>query len=257
MKREAPGMSELAAEKIQRHTVLQSLILHLLPGLVMTLSFLVTVPLVRSAGLPTNIAFALITDLFIMIPMELGLLFYLARKRGNKGWSLRGIVVYDKYLPLLKILTWAFAILIPTAIIFAVFQPLTDWQRGAFDWLPESLLVSENGYGGEFSQGVLIFTLVTNFIFTVIVAPIVEELYFRGYLLPRMPERFGKGAPIIHSLMFSVYHLWTPWMYLVRTFGLLPLIYVTKWTKSILPGSIAHMLANSVDVITIAVDRLR
>ena len=243
--------------EIKRHTVLQSLLLHLLPGVAMTLSFFVSVPLVQYLGWPTNLAFSLLTDLFILIPFELGLLLYLARKQGTRGWSLEGIVIYRQKLPIWKVAGWVLVILIPTGLIFGLMQPLTDWQRTGFDWLPEALLVSESGYEGTFSRQVLIVTLIINFAFTAVIVPIVEEVYFRGYLLPRMPKRFGKAGPFIHSLLFSVYHTWTPWMFLVRTFGLLPLIYVTRWTKSIVPGSIAHMMANSVDIIETAIDRLR
>lgn len=37
------------------------------------------------------------------------------------------------------------------------------------------------------------------------VAPIVEELYFRGFLLPRM-EHWGWAAPVVNSFLFAVYH---------------------------------------------------
>jgi len=44
----------------------------------------------------------------------------------------------------------------------------------------------------------------------VILGPLVEELYFRGYLLPRL-HRFGIWAPLINISLFAAYHLWKPW----------------------------------------------
>ena len=79
---------------------------------------------------------------------------------------------------------------------------------------------------------------------TGILVPITEELYFRGYLLPRMPSQFGCLKPAAHSLLFSIYHFDTPWMIPVRTLGILPLIYTTIHTHSVRPGTIAHYLVN-------------
>jgi uncharacterized protein len=49
-----------------------------------------------------------------------------------------------------------------------------------------------------------------------------EELYFRGYLLPRL-YRFGIWAPLINISLFSLYHYWTPWGVLSRIVMLLPM----------------------------------
>ena len=37
--------------------------------------------------------------------------------------------------------------------------------------------------------------------------PWVEELYFRGYLLPRI-SRYGAWAPLLGGLFFALYHGW-------------------------------------------------
>ena len=84
------------------------------------------------------------------------------------------------------------------------------------------------------------------FIFVAVLAPLVEELYFRGYLLPRMK---GQLAPLLHSLLFATIHVFTPWMIITRTLGLLPLIFGVK-KKNIYIGMIVHILSNSVGFIT-------
>jgi membrane protease YdiL (CAAX protease family) len=40
---------------------------------------------------------------------------------------------------------------------------------------------------------------------------VVEEMYFRGYLLPRI-SRLGAWAPLVNTVLFSLYHLFTPWL---------------------------------------------
>lgn len=83
-------------------------------------------------------------------------------------------------------------------------------------------------------------------IFSVFLAPLVEELYFRGYLLPRMKGRF---APLLHSFLFAAVHVFTPWMIITRTLGLLPLVFGVK-KKNIYVGIIVHILGNSLDLVT-------
>ena len=89
-------------------------------------------------------------------------------------------------------------------------------------------------------------TYTMSLIFNVFLAPMVEELYFRGYLLPRMTGRF---AILFHSFLFAAIHVFTPWMIVTRTLGLLPLIFGVK-KKNIYVGMLAHMLSNSVGFIT-------
>jgi membrane protease YdiL (CAAX protease family) len=58
----------------------------------------------------------------------------------------------------------------------------------------------------------------------VFVGPFVEELYFRGYLLPPMSQ-MGKRAPFVNSVLFSLYHFWSLWSLLTRVVGVTPLAY--------------------------------
>ena len=75
--------------------------------------------------------------------------------------------------------------------------------------------------------------------------PVVEELYFRGHLLPRI-DRFGRGAPVLNAVLFSVYHLWTPWQNIGRILGLVPWIY-TVWRKRSVALSMAvHISVNCI-----------
>ncbi|MFN2272167.1 MAG: lysostaphin resistance A-like protein, partial [Anaerolineae bacterium] len=76
----------------------------------------------------------------------------------------------------------------------------------------------------------------------------VEEMYFRGYLLPRL-SRFGAWAPLINTLLFSLYHFFTPWQNVTRIIALIPMVYVGWWKKNIYLGMIVHCLANTFSAI--------
>ena len=44
-----------------------------------------------------------------------------------------------------------------------------------------------------------------------LLAPIVEELVFRGLLLPRMRAAFGRGDVVASGVLHTLYHLHQPW----------------------------------------------
>ena len=110
-------------------------------------------------------------------------------------------------------------------------------------------MLLDMGLREEFSKQKLIITYGGLFLFIVLILPTIEELYFRGYLLPRMPSKLKRWTLIIHSGLFAFYHTWTPWMFVVRTFGIYPLVYIVKRKENILLGIISHCLLNSIDFI--------
>lgn len=77
----------------------------------------------------------------------------------------------------------------------------------------------------------------------VIAGPIVEELYFRGYLLPRIA--YLKGfAPLINALLFALYHFWQPYALFTVTLFALPLAYAVWWKRNVYLPIIVHCLTN-------------
>jgi CAAX protease family protein len=58
-----------------------------------------------------------------------------------------------------------------------------------------------NGAWGMFALTVLVAFL----------SPVVEELFFRGLLLPRMCTAFGRGDWLANGAAFALYHLHQPW----------------------------------------------
>ena len=84
-----------------------------------------------------------------------------------------------------------------------------------------------------------------------LIVPTLEELYFRGMLLPRM-ERYGRLAPVLSALLFSLYHFWSPWMLPVRVVAILPYVWFTYRYRSVWIGIVVHVSLNLIgDVILV------
>ncbi|MFP4698574.1 MAG: CPBP family intramembrane glutamic endopeptidase, partial [Eubacteriales bacterium] len=76
----------------------------------------------------------------------------------------------------------------------------------------------------QYSRPHIIISILVSFFFFTLVAPIVEELYFRGYLLDRM-RWMGNYGVILNVFLFAVYHFCSPWLIIARTVALMPLFY--------------------------------
>ena len=103
------------------------------------------------------------------------------------------------------------------------------------------------GLGGSYSRGVLVVTFALAALFVLLLESTVEEIYFRGFLLPRMGYA-GRWAVPLHSLLFALYHVWMPWRIVSLTVGILPLVFAVRRTRNIYVGIIPHMLFNSWEV---------
>jgi hypothetical protein len=89
---------------------------------------------------------------------------------------------------------------------------------------------------------VVIFTLAV--LLRGIAIPIVEELYFRGFLLPRL-SRFKWWAPVIGGLFFAIYHVWQPMAFITIFVTGVILGIIVQWKRNVYLGIIMHMLANT------------
>jgi hypothetical protein len=228
-------------DQIEKHSTPQSVILHLLPGiLVGSFYFLARQP-VANMGYPSIFAL-LLAMAFILIPVELGYLLNQGKKKTGR-FTLQGIISYRNAIPWWQYLVWPLIIFIVVGAIFALLKPVDSYMKERlFFWMPDV----NYGLDGHYSRTILIVTYSMFLIFNVFLAPLVEELYFRGYLLPRMK---GKFATLFHSFLFAAVHVFTPWMIITRTLALLPLVFGVK-KKNITIGIIVHILGNSMDLFT-------
>jgi hypothetical protein len=231
-------MTATLAVPAATHTARQSILLHLAPGAAAMAVYVAAAPLVRHLGLPSIAALA-VSGLLGVAPVQLVLL---RRRPASPANLLR------TKLPLFRMLGWVLVEVVLGAAAFALTGPPAEAIRSAaFGWWPGDWVLDPGTHPG-FGHRALLATGLLMLLGSVLVAPAVEEYYFRGYLLPRMPEGLGRGGPLAHAALFAGYHLWTPWLSPTRTVAVLPLAYIAVRTRDIRIGICAHVILNAVDL---------
>lgn len=234
-----------------RHTVRLSVVLHLLPGVLIVAAYaLLGIPVAGALGYPSVFGFLVVIP-FVLVPVELGLLLYLGWKRNGRA-SLEGVVLYRSRpvrrgvlaVLVVALLVWSFA-------IGAILAPLDSliFER-FFSWVPERFFigVGPGEYLTDYTRSAAIITLLAALVLSGFVLPAVEELYFRGYLLPRL-SHLGTWAPLLNMVLFALYHLWTPWQAISRIVFFLPTVWATWRKKDLRIALWVHCLANTIGIV--------
>jgi hypothetical protein len=231
---------------LERHTIGQTTILHLVPGILITLVFATLAPLMERFQLPTFLALC-VAGPAVLLPGGLGYL-YLQGYCRNGRLSLDGVVLYRSPLP-----WWQYVALVPLVVVasgglITLLAPLSDalYQSWFAPWLPKRYLLTPDL--NAYDRPTLMLSYAILFVTISVIVPIIEEIWFRGYLLPRMAH-LGLWGVVLASVLFALYHFWTPWLAVGRAVGLIPLILVAQWRRNIFIGMAAHIVANSVDVV--------
>ena len=225
----------------EQHSIGRSLALHILPGVFILVLFVASVPLVARLGLPP--LFAMVTfGMAFGLGFQVWHLFAEGRKRNSRG-SLEGIVLYRRPMPV-----WQYFALVPLFVILGflidgVTSPLKSAILNYLPWLPQWFEMRDVSLLAAYSRTALVITFACSLLFNGIAAPIVEELYFRGYLMPRL-SRFGRWTPIIETALFTIYHFWQPYYWITQFLFMLPIVYSVSWKRNVKLGIAVHMALN-------------
>ena len=234
---------------VEQHSLPQTLALHLLPGIVLATIFYGAAPWLIRAGYPAIVS-GMLGAVVAILGLELGWLLYQARQLTGR-FSLSAVLPYRpgrftwrKVLLVVGLWAWGLGV----SFVLAGFKPqilqtLFWWMPGwATDPFPRDIAQTAGGT-------VLLVTGVVLLLFNVILGPLVEELYFRGYLLPRL-HRFGIWAPLINISLFACYHFHKPWDLLTLIVILLPMGYAVWRARDIRIGIAVHIGLNGTGFLT-------
>ncbi len=223
-----------------QYSKLKSVLFHLYPGLIITLFFVIITPYILNLGYPPQLSM-LIAIVFVVIPIMLLHLHKVKKIEGVK--RIKDLMPYQESLPKIKLFGYVLGLLIFAFLVYGLTQPLNEILTEKFlYWLPDWYKVQDfEGY----SKNIIVIVLILNLVLNGFIAPYIEELYFRGYLLPRM-KNFGTLAPIMSAILFSLYHFWQPQIYITLIIALLPMTYLTWKTKSLSLAIYTHIGLNVV-----------
>jgi membrane protease YdiL (CAAX protease family) len=225
----------------QRLSIPIIILLGLAPGLVILFwAFVFSSPFF---GINFSIVLSLMLAIILgLIPTELGILKYIAKKENKK---IKDLILYKNKTPKLRMFL---SIIISFIILGLAFSLIPSYELKLwkiFDFVPDWFRLERTNLQ-EIKY--LKITVILTFIFNGFLGPIVEEIYFRGYLLPRMGV-FGKFAPLMNSILFSLYHFFTPWQNITRIVACTPMAYSVWINKDIKIGIIVHCSGNLVGVV--------
>lgn len=229
---------------IKKHTAFQTLLLHLLPGLVLLLVMIILIPFAKwlgFGGLEGYFAGNL-GIIVAMLPLQFGILLYTAKKIERTDQISKLIPFQEKSKPW-EYLIFILVILAWSLVVSALLSPLENGLRdGLFRFIPDAVAM-RNIDVSALPKDKLIFLACFSIFANGIIAPVIEELYFRGYLLPRI-NLSPKLAVLANAALFSAYHFFSPWYFFSRLLMMLPIYYWVMKRKNIRFSLIAHLIAN-------------
>jgi len=226
-----------------QHSLPQSILLHLLPGALTTLVFVLLKPLLDPGGFPPLLAF-LLAVLLVDLPIQLAIMMAAGRKRTGR-LRLKSVVLYRdrvSWKTFVPVFVGAFA---AVYLLMMLVGPLSRiLAESVFSWLPDWMFLEEQAQYLAYGKGMLLGVFVLQLFVTGVALPWVEELYFRGYLLPRL-SRHGGWAALLGGLLFALYHVWQwysfPTLFLLGT----ALSAVVWWKRDIRLSIGLHVFANA------------
>ena len=229
--------------KYPQHSLLKSFLLHVLPGTLVTIAFVLLKPVSDSIGYPPLLAF-LLAILSINLPVLLGIMFFEGRKQNGK-LSLKGVVLYREKIPWGTFVLIFIGAFVGVYLLLMLVTPINAYLTERLSsGLPKWVFLEEQSQYMAYAKNVLVITFAFQLVLTGIILPWIEELYFRGYLLPRI-SRYKWWAPIISGLFFGLYHSWQPFGFLTVFVLGTALGYIIMWKRDNRLSIGLHVFANA------------
>lgn len=225
--------------------------LHLLPGLLIAGFYFVLANVFVQVGLSGYLALILSIPI-CLVPIELGVMvLWAVRFTGSR--SILAVVDYQRKGTTADYIALPLFLFACLAAVSVAMQPISQYLETQWtDWLPawatQEALIS--GLAGiPPAQRSITFALAA--LLSGVVAPVVEELYFRGFLLPKMGQ-LGWVAPVVNSFLFAIYHFYFPENVPGIFVAFLPISYVAMFKRNWRIGAIVHIMSNLYGVISLA-----
>lgn len=148
---------------------------------------------------------------------------------------------------------WTIGLIVTVLVTYFGLGFTGEWVRSVSFLAPRQVWPPEFGPGGSnnLTSGVfmgmslkgqwwLVLVYFTGWLFNIF----GEEFWFRGYILPRQELAFGRWAWLANGLMFTLNHLWQPWILIAILPTSLLLAYIVQRRKNTWIGIVQHGSTN-------------
>lgn len=221
------------------------IMLHILPGIINIITILVLIPLVESMGVKpiiSSVTAGYLAVFISMITVQFGILLYISKKT-NASYDISHLIIFNNKSKIYEYIIFIAIVIIWAMIVSTLLEPMENGIRDSlFSFVPDSMAL-RNVDLNSLPKNQLIIAALLGVLANGLIAPITEETYFRGYLLPRI-KASSKLAPIISAILFSLYHFFSPWQFLSRVLTMVPVYYWVVKRKNIKFSLLAHLLIN-------------
>lgn len=232
-------MKKYKTSELDQISVKKQLLYHFYPGIIILIFYIIFSNLVIDLGYP-GLAGLLLVELLILPPVEL-IHLGIHGKKLNGRFGFKNVIGFTRRLSAKQYIIWSLVGLIGCFLVYVPFYPVGLYLRDSvFHWLPEWYF---NPTFGSNDVSLITKVFLAGILIDGIIGPVVEELFFRGYLLPRMAY-LKNWAPILNGVLFGLYHFWQPHNYLGIIGVGIVLSYIVWKKQNVYLGIIIHCALN-------------
>lgn len=216
--------------------------LQLLPGIASLPVFAVLAWLLAKQGVP-NIFALLLTVILVETPLSWAILVRHVRKENGGKFSVAAAFPWMASVPWWTYLLLGIPLIVFSAVMVAGVSPKVGEALipAFFSWLPDWFVMHQDpAMFSSLSRELLFLLWGAMLLGMVLLGGFTQELYSRGFLLPRMAH-MGKMAPAYNAFLFAVFHLIAPWNWISFFLMTLPWAYMVWWCRSIRISLFIHV----------------
>lgn len=237
-------------EKINPMPVYQSLLFFGLPVVVFTLSIYVGMPYLGQQGVNPLLNYTVTLTGPVML---LFLSAFAALKLEGYTLTFKTVKTRFRLNPLTRT-EWKWAIFLSIVMLSGnIFLQSTQfWLIDQLalpipDYLPSTLdpRVNVSGIPPEFSSETVVSIILFQVLF-IFFNILGEELWWRGYILPRQELKHGKSTWLIHGMLWTLFHSFWWWNLIMLLPGALAAAFVAQKLKNTTVVIVAHLLINTI-----------
>jgi membrane protease YdiL (CAAX protease family) len=206
----------------------EALLLFGIPTALLALGVWVVWPALMTAGMSRGYANAAVFIVFCSLMIVAALVAYVLE--GNPLTWNAFIVRYRLQMPGWRTWLWTLGgVLIAGAAALGLNALLLALYKSIGFTIPDQ----SSGLTDVLVLGLILFTNIVG-----------EELWWRGYILPRQELAYGSRTWLVHGVMWAFFHSFKPWALPVMLLYCLIIPYIAQRTRSNWPPIIIHFLIN-------------